>query len=500
MGDYGHGTSAIELPLIDFAPDLAYNASVNARGVVLIDMDGAMPTTKGYQCLNSLEAYAEAPSPATGAPAPEDVLGSTVTYFSNGVAKIYFGGPTQLWRLDGNSWVSVGSGFNTKARWRFAQWGDDVIAVNSGGGADGAPVTPHPPIVAPLVAHGATGTFAPLAGGPPTNATTVVSVNGQVMMFSGADWYCSALDTDSDWTPDVQTQAGHGPLYDFPGSVVAAVPLFRNVVVFKETATWLFTYVGGRAVWSNQPISNLTGTWCQESVIVLPDKIAFVGRDDFYTCSGYTPQHIPNNLKEWFFDIADPTAFRFMLSRYDETHGICYWYFVSRTPPLFQVPDRWIGWNSRTGKWAAGYLDETEGAISVPFPNQQPGILTGLIFQSDRVLRSWTGAPGAARYDTGYFGVAGTFTQAMRAKPVYYVEPERATLLPWHTRTLGGADINGGTTFLNQRDGWYYFRQYDRWHRIQIMTVGPNIKPTTVSQTGCEISALAMDWRPGGWR
>lgn len=492
---YGHGQGVVELPFLDFAPDLAYDVSMAQKQVVLIDCDNAAPTMKGYQALNGLAPY------TTGVPG-DTILGSTVSYFSDGSTKVWAGGQN-LWRLDAGGWTVVGTGIGagTTARWRFTQFGDDVIAVNPGGGAVGSPVTPVAPIVAPQVATGSGGSFAALGGSPPTNATCAVAVNGQVLMFSGANWYCSALGTDNNWTPNIQTQAGQGVLYDYPGVVVAAAPIFRNCIVFKQTATWLGSYVGGYPVWSWQLISDLTGTWCQESVIPMPDCVAFVGSDDFYICSGYTPQRIPNSLKEWFFDVSDPNYFTSMLSRYDANHGICYWYFVSRIPPtpVAGVPDRWVAWNSRTGKWGGGYLP-ANGARSVPQPNQQPGIVTGLIFNSVNQLFSWTGPPGIMRLDTSYMGTPNNLTQCMRMKPIYYVEPTSATVIPYHVRNLGDADITGPTTWLNQSDGWYYFRQYDRWHRFSLSTVGPDVMPTTIGMSGAEVSAIAIDYRQGGWR
>lgn len=480
MPVYQHGQSVIELPFLDFAPDLAYDATSSQKQVVLIDMDNAMPSMKGYQALNGLK-----PFQGSGA-APQPVLGSTVAYFtSNGATKVYAGGANNIYRLDGNAYTTVGSGYNVNQRWRFTQFGDDVIAVNPTAGAY------------PQVCTGSTGNFSPLAGSPPAGAVTAVSVNGQVLMFAGANWYCSALGTDNDWVPNIQTQSGQGVLYDYPGPVVAAAPIFRNIIVFKETATWLGNYVGGYPVWSWQLISDLTGTWAQESVIALPDGVAFVGRDDFYFCAGYTPQRIPNSLKEWFFDISNPDYFKNMLSRYDSAHGVCYWYFTSRSAPS-SVPDRWVAWNARTGRWSAGY--NPVGAFNIPTPNQQPGLLNGFMFDANQILQSWTDAPGAMRLETSYMGSPNALSQCMRMKPIFYTAPDTETVQPFHVRNLGDTDIVGPIPVEDGKDGWFYFRQYDRWHRFQVVTVGPNIVPSTLALTGAEISAIAIDLRPGGWR
>ena len=487
MATYNHGQAVEEHQVQDFAPDLAFDISPQG-GVVFLDMDQAVPTVKGYQALNQPVPW------AVGAPAPEPVLGSTLAYYSNGWVVPFFGGrkhlygPAGTWRV----WDTLPTtphglaitdlGFNVDGhRWRFAQFGDDLLAVNGS-------------IKNPQVSKFA-GAFTDLQGNPPANASIVLSVNAQVFMFAGTNWFCSALLTDNDWTPNVQTQAGSGSLYDFPGPIVAATPIFRNVIVFKQLATWLGSYVGGYPVWSWQLISDSTGTWCQESVIPMPDSVAFVGTDDFYVTSGYTPQRIPNNLKEWFFELADPNQLSQMLSRYDAVHSICYWYFVSKQTPYVGVPDRYVAWNSRTGRWATGYTVVT----SVPYPNMQPGMFTGLFFDYNLVLNTWAGQPSAMQLTTSYFGNPNLFSQVMRFKPIYYVAPEFATVIPYHTTTLGQPDIQGPNTFYNAKDGWFYFRQYDRWHKFQINLSGPGVIQPNVL-TGAEISAVALELRPGGWR
>lgn len=503
MGTYGHGPQVKEFPLVDFGPDLALDSSSKGQ-IVLLDMDKGVPTTKGYQAMNS-------PQPMITSPLPSMSLGATVVYYSNGFIQVFAGDTNHLYYLpagaqppvQGGPWgIAEAAGAIPTAvgsRWRYAQFGDTVITVNAGqaqplystfnGGGNFQPVATSPGAV----------------GSPPANADLVTAVNGQVLMFQGSNWYCSALSTFNDWTPDIQTQSGSGVLYDFPGSIVACSRLFRSVIAFKASATWVGSYIGGQAVWQWQLISDLTGTWCQEAVIEMPDAVAFFGIDDFYLTSGYTPQRIPNSLKEWFFDVADQTLFGAMLSRYDPYHAICFWYFVSKNTPYAEVPDRYVCWNSRTGKWGAGYLNVT----MVPYPNFQPGsnpgsslsggLWNGLYFGTDNILYSWSGAPGNMMLKTSYVGTVQAYSQCMRVKPLYYIKPEHTVIQPYHVHNVGDPDIAGPPTFLSP-DGWHYFRQYDKWHSFQINIDGPGTPMMPNTQHGGEISALLIDLRPGGWR
>lgn len=466
-----------ELAIADFAPDLDPASPANGQGI-LLDADQCQPTLKGYQALNSAVPYVagalvEAPN------------GSAVAYYSTSAVQVWAGTVDHLYRRFGSIWVQADLLGTTSAgattRWRFAQFNDDLIAVAGG--------------VAPQVATGATGIFSALGGNPPVGAVAVVSVNGQVLMFQGPNWYASALGVDNNWTPNIQTQAGAGTLYDYPGNVVAAAPIYRNVLVFKNTATWLGQYVGGQAVWSFQLISDLTGTWGQESVIVLPDGVAWLGSDDFYFSTGYTPQAIPNNLKEWFFDVADPAQLGNTLSRYDSYNGVLWWYFVSKQTPLAGVPDRYVNYSRRAQRWGTGYLVTQ----SVPNPNQQPTLTTGLYFDQNNILQSYTGQPGTMRLLTGYYGQSGMLGQIMRVRPRYSVTPASATLQTFHTDTIGVSDTVGQPGVLGG-DGWYYFRNYDRWHRWQLSTVGSSTAVTLNSQVGAEVTAFSYEYRQGGLR
>lgn len=487
MAVYRWGQGVEEHELKDFAPDFALDIS-ERDGTILLDMMNAIPTVKGYQAMNSLTSHIYGALPKTP-------IGSTVAIYQGGAAQHWAGTKDHLYRSFGTMddpssiWVQadqLGVGSFGATKWRFAQFNDDLIAVGGTG-------------VAPLVATGSTGTFGPLGGSPPVGATTLVSVNAQVMMFAGPNWYVSALGSDNVWTPNIQTQAGSGTLYDAPGDVVAAAPLYRNIVIFKNTAMWLAQYVGGSAIWSFQLISGNTGTWGQESVVVMPDRIAFLGIDDFYTTTGYAPQRITNSLKEWFFDTADPQYLSSTLGRFDPYNALVYWHFVSKAPPYAGVPDRYVVWNARVGRWGAGYLNTP----SVPQPNYHFGTPTdilGFVFDTNNVLKTFEGQPGNMMLKTSYFGQHGSFSQCLRAKPVYTVEPQSATLIPYHTASLGAADINGPTAVYNAKDRWYYFRQYDKWHRFQINTVGSSIQVTNNQQVGAEVTALLFEMRKGGIR
>lgn len=464
MGTYSVG-NAQELDFKDYAPDLS-----PVTPGILLDMDGFEPTIKGFRARPTPVTYAPA-LPGTVTP-----IGGYVALFSDTSTKVYAASANDIFRLDGATWTNVATGFTATSRMRFAQFGDDVIAVANN--------------ISPLVATGPGAPFSLLTGTPPDNATNVVSVSSLVFMTVSDVWYNSAVGSDNNWTPNIQTLAATGQFTDFPGPVVALAPLFRNVIVFKEGSMLLGQLIGGTSIWSFQLLSDETGALCQEAVVLLPESVAFIGQDDFYVTNGNTPQRIPNNLKEWFFETADPNELGNMLSWYNHHTSVIYWHFVSTSPVVAHQPDLWVAFNVRAGRWAKGRLT-TYFVIPVTV-GHHPSLHGGLFFDVNKVLKTWTGDPGQAFIKTGYVGDPGRLSQVYRLRPKYNVYPTGPSLpdlvIPFHTNILGQVPTQDAAA-ARGNDGWHYFRCYDRYHQVQISTNGDS-----------EIVGAAMEMRVGGVR
>ena len=482
MATYRRG-EPVEVQIKDFAPD----KDLDSPGT-LLDIQGAIPTFKGFQCLNQA-------LPHIYGPLPSKAIGSTIGLYDGITPQFWAGTTNHLYRAFGtlddpsSLWVQadrMGALSFNAAQWRFAQFNDDLIAV---GGAS----------VPPQVAVGPTGIFDVLGGGPPTGASVVVAVNSQVMMFSGNSWFVSAIGTDNNWTPSTQTQAGFAQITDFPGPVVAAQPLFRNVVAFKNLGIWLMNYVGGFQIWSVQLVSDINGTWSQESTMLTPEGIAFLGLDDFYITTGYTPQRIPNSLKEWFFDTASAQYFPFITSRYEPYNAIGYWHFVSKTAPNPPICDRFVAYNFRAGRWGSGYLQTP----CVPTPNFHflfPAQINGFYFDQNNVLQTFRGTPGTMRVLTSYMGKSGKLSQLLRVRPKFDFYPVTETMRAFHVNSLGGQDVAGPVAMLGQ-DGWFYLRQTDRFHRVQLETVGGTTAQLGAEvNTGAEVTGFSFEYREAGDR
>ena len=463
--------SGQEVPFYDFAPDL----NATTPGIIL-DASSAIPTIKGYKARPSAVQISQA--------LPQLPTGAYVALYSTGRTAVLAGTAGALFELQSDgTWLQLSSGVGPTSPaqpWIFTQFSDDVIATSAGN--TNMQVSAGP----------GTMPFAPLGGSPPTNAVTAISVAGFVAAYKTDQWFNSAAGSDNNWAPNVQTQAAFGFLYDYPGAIVASAALFRNQIVWKQNSTWMLTYVGGSSVWSSQVLSANTGTWGQGCVCAMPTAIAFLGTDDFYITQGAAPQRIPNSMKEWFFALVhkdsnnNPDLLNVTSSWYDPLTATCYWHFVSNQPPYPGVPDRYVAWNSRSGRWAPGYLN-----TPLVVGNTQPGRQAGLYFDINGALWQWSGAPSPMFILTGYQGDQDNLTQLQKVR-VSYTQgeyPTTQTCTPMHVYRMGDYPVVDPPATFNQLDGWFNLRATDRYHQVQISTVGP-----------CEIFAMAYEGRLAGVR
>lgn len=467
MGAYTLG-DAKEIPLRDFSPDLP----LDTPGIIL-DAIGAQPSVSGFRAL---------PNPTNiGNALHARPLGSYLAYYSDETTRLFAASATRLWYLDGTIWKDAGSFPSSLSHVQFTQFGDDVLCVGSGIGADKK-----------VLIAANKGTSFTVITGSPADPTAIVVVGGQVLAFAGQNWFSSAAGADTDWAADVATLAATGTLYDVPGPVVAASVMFRNALAFKKNSIFFGRQSGPPFSWEWDPVSTLTGTWGQGCVARGPEWVAFIGVDDFYMTAGYGPERIPNNLKEWFFRTVNPTYLPDTLSWYDAAQSTIYWHFVSINQALPPTCDMFVSYNVKARRWCVGYMDVSSvpylGSASVQLPlptSTNATILLDGNFAPNRLFTSGTG--GAMSILTGYYGVPGRLSQLMRIRPKYNSYPSAQVVTPFYTNILGQEDRSPGVATLGN-DGWHNTRQTGRYHRARLAT------------DGGEIVALAAELREAGVR
>jgi hypothetical protein len=158
---------------------------------VLTTAENVYPVAdSGYRAVAS---YA----PVSGA-LPEAFLGGAAFISSTGTAYLLAGTATTLQQLTGGTWGALLTGLTAINRWKFAQFGDHVVAVNGSATQD---------------VNLTAGTAAALAGAP---VGTGVAVVGDFVVITEADgnnqkvrW--SAFNDHTGWTPAVN-QSGFQPM------------------------------------------------------------------------------------------------------------------------------------------------------------------------------------------------------------------------------------------------------------------------------------------------
>src|SRR3990167_816752 len=468
MGAYTPG-QAKELPLRDFGPDLP----IDTPGIIL-DAVGAQPTLSGFRPL---------PNPTNIGDALEArPLGSYLAYYSDETTQLFAATAARLWYLNGTTWENAGTFPSALSYVRFTQFGDDVLCVGSGSGADKKI----------LIAANKATSFSVISGSP-ADPTVIVGMEGQVLAFAGQNWFSSAAGDDADWAADVATLAATGILYGAPGPIVGGAAIYDNALAFKKNSIFLGRQSGPPHSWEWEPISRQVGTWGQGCIIAGPGWVDFLGVDDFYTTTGYAPERIPNNLKDWFFRKVNPTYLPNTQGWYDASQGTSYWHFVSNDAALPPTCDMFVSYNRRAKRWCVGYLDVSSvpylGTASVQLPLHTSANATILIDGSFAPNRLFTGGVGTAMaLLTGYYGDPGRVSQLMRVRPKYNTRPDVEVVTPFYTGILGEEDTSPGAAILGN-DGWHYTRQTGRYHRMRLATQG-----------NCEVTALAAELREAGVR
>lgn len=346
----------VQLPFQDYAPD----ADPLTPGV-LLDMDGFFSTQRGLKAL---------PSPIIITVPPPDledpvVRGAIAAILTNGTQVVLEGTRNAVWLLvqqeglDTGTWRSltalippgpaVTDFHPTGEPWRFATYGNDIVAVNSSlmvlisdSGAD-MTALPSPPPLPAFVASTYSGFFYGL--------------------FNSNQLYGSIFGPRADFADnELSIAAGTFALAltQTPGPITGILPLRQGVIVYKANSTYAGSFTGGRFFWSFNTISENIGCPVQEAAIEVGGFQYFLGNNDFYYTDGATVNPIPNRLREFFFsrlNVAFVTAVR---ARYDPNIEVIFWHYSSNGTSekglVMGTLDEWVAFNLRTQRWSKGEM------------------------------------------------------------------------------------------------------------------------------------------------
>lgn len=237
---------------------------------------------------------------------------------SDGVPYTFAGTETGMFLRNGSSWTDVSNTTpytGTSAnRWRFAQFGDYVFAVNG---------------IDPMQYYqlGVSTEFADVTGAPVCSWIVVLNnfliacgINGEPKKVQ---W--SAFDDPLDWTASPATQADSQLVQDI-GDITAITGGQNSGVVIASNGTALMEYVGVPLIFTFRTFEPNRGSRVQGSVVSYSNSVFYLGEDGFYLFNG--AQSIPigqNKVDQWFRQNANMSALYTMWASIDPRNKIVMW-------------------------------------------------------------------------------------------------------------------------------------------------------------------------------
>ncbi|MBN9219542.1 MAG: hypothetical protein J0I79_16475 [Mesorhizobium sp.] len=231
---------------------------------------------------------------------PGECLGVFAYIDSSGLPHTFAGTADKLFQLVDGDWSDVtreSGGYSTTDdnRWRFAQYGNFVVATNYND-------------VMQVFDMASSTNFDDLAGSPP-RAKYLSVVNNFLMAVSTFDevdgtrsfrvWW-SGLDDITTWTPNVSTQADN---QDTPGygSCTAVVGSQNSAILFLTGGIFRLDYVGPAAIFTFTLSEPNKGTRVAGSVASYSNLVFYWGEDGFNIYNGVSSQPIGHEkIDEWF--------------------------------------------------------------------------------------------------------------------------------------------------------------------------------------------------------
>jgi hypothetical protein len=455
-----------------FAPDVD-----QATKGIFTDCDQIIPTVKGFKS-------APAPVSTTLPAASAAVTGAALIKKLDNSIRLFLGSSAKIEEATSLTALtdrSAAGGYTGTNAWRFAQFGDVTMAANK----------------AQIIQSSTTGSFATVVGSP--QAAGLETVGQFVFAFDTIDgtygtrpdaWWCSALSDYTSWTPSIATQSATGRLTSAPGPITAAKRIGDGLVLYKERAMYLGSYVGPPAIWTFQELPGPVGCSSHEAVVSIGTAHYFPGYDDFYVFDGARAVSLNAPVKNWFYADASKANLSSIKGLLDIEKSLIYWFYPQEGSSSIT---RGIVYNYKTNQWAPahrtletvvyhdsaaityddlGSLYSTYANLpNIPYDSfYQAGRPTPAIVNTSHVVQTLTGTTDTSYITTGDYGDESVFVTPSRVRPRFAQSPTSSTLVNYYREDLGDSLTTDYTSTLT--DGKYDFMRSSKWHRFRFNMVG----------------------------
>lgn len=422
----------------------------------------------GYGPFPSMVDYSQAASENLNA-VFTGKFGTTSNIFAGGASKLFKFDTTDLSMDD----VSKVGGY-TGTRWKFAQFGDVVIAAN---GAEKLQAW----------TLGSSTLFADLAAAAPiASFVTVVRdfvVGANISSYpSRVQW--SDINDETNWTSGPTSQSDYQDIPD--GGNIRGITGGEFGLVLLEQSIVRMSYIGAPLFFQFDTISRTLGCYESGSIAQYGPMTFFLSDDGFYMCDGQSVKPIgAEKIDRWFFDDLDPANISKMSSAIDPVRKIVTWCY-----PNTRAGKTILIYNWQVQKWTyadttADYiasagtasvtlegLDAYSASIDALETSLDSRIWVGgkFIFAgaSGAKIVTFTGDPSSAVLETGDFA-AGVNSIVRLARP--QVDNGSATVAV-ASRDLLSDTVTFGTASAADSDNRVSLRSFGKYHRLRIVPSG----------------------------
>lgn len=332
------------MPRVDFGAWLPDQPAIG--GPYLVDAKNVLPLAQGY---GPLAGLTETTSALTA-----QCRGLFGARDDNQASRLYAGDSTKLYQLSGTTWQDYsrvgGYGPAVNAtRWRFATYGDRLLACN---GIDA---------LQKLDMSSGASAFSNLAGTP--GAPEYVASYAEFVFIAGGSlgsallkW--SGIGNSENWTAGT----GMSDEQEFAdgGRIVGLIPMRAALYVLQEQCIRRVVFVGGDVIMQIDKLVDGIGAVEPNSVSVYGQRCFFLAGDGWYQFDGVSePAPIGNEkFDRWFLDDASRTYWYNMSAAIDPANKIL---MVAYTSSAATLPDSLLIYNYALGK--AAYARQTSEII-----------------------------------------------------------------------------------------------------------------------------------------
>ena len=446
-------------------------------------VSGALTDAKNV--VSQAIGYGPFPSPVTFSTsnAAEDLTTLYAAKQPNGDTALFAAGSTKIYTVSGVgviTQVKTGMTTGTNDKVRFTQFGKTVISANNSQKLQAWTL-------------GTSTSFADLASNAPI-AKYITVVRDFVVVANTYEsaaqqqyrvrW--SAINNETDWTEDVNTQSDYQDIPD--GGQIVGIRGGEFGLVFLERAIHRMSYVGTPFIFQFDNISRGKGCMVAGSIAQYQGITFFLSDDGFYMCDGQTVTPIgAEKIDRYFIDNASDSDFGSMSSAVDPIRKLVIWNFKT----IYGNRNVLI-YNFKTQKWTYGdagtdflseastssvtleQLDDISTSIDALTTSLDSRLYVGGKYflggtLGTRVM-TYTGANQTGYISTGDLDI-GANSVVTLARPI--IDNGSATVAI-ASRTLLDQGVTFGSAVAASSENRVPLRSAGRYHRLKVTPTGSN--------------------------